>query len=356
MKKGSMKHVQAGGGSVRDSTGTRNGPAGNGGAALIAAIIFLVVTSFLGLSLAFVFRSHMAADVNAVSSLRAFYVAEGGLEKGIRSYKDDCSGYEGETGSLGGGTFTVQKYTTDFSGADLPSGKRRIRSTGMVGQSTRIVEEIVPCGSGSASPRAITGSANIVMQHSSLIDCGEGYTPRYCQQEEIDDGSCPCGRELTPLPGVPSVPTPQPGPPPSGCTLQKNRVFTWGAGTYYCPSFTMQNKSKVGLTGPVTLYCGTFTMQNNTDMNVAGPPNNLLVIVSGSTALQNSSVFKGALYIGGSFTSQNSSEIYGTVGVKGSGVIQNSSEIHYEGTAGDASPVFYDIYRDPNVYWQEFIQ
>ncbi|OPY70627.1 MAG: hypothetical protein A4E57_00471 [Syntrophorhabdaceae bacterium PtaU1.Bin034] len=323
----------------------------NKGSALVLAVVFLVVTSLLALAFTYMFQTHTASNLNMVSSMKGFYIAEGGIEKGIKSYKANCSGYTGEEGtSLGGGAFTVEVVTTDFSGTALSSNKRRLRSTGVIGGSTRIVEQIVSCQS--ANPMAITGRADLVLQNSGLIDCGSGVV---CYQQQINNRTCPCGRKLTPLPSLPSLPSPAPSSPHSGCVIQNKTTVTWPAGTYYCPSFVMQNNSTLNLAGPVTLYCDSFSLQNSSTMNAGGSSGDLLVIDYGSAALQNSAVFRGAIYAGGSFATQNSSQIYGTVGVRGTGVIQNSAQIHYESTAGNTSTEYDNIY-DVSVHWREYIQ
>jgi hypothetical protein len=51
-----------------------------------------VIVSFLGLAASYVFISHTASTTDILSSTRAFFVAEGGLERGIKRFKDNCYG------------------------------------------------------------------------------------------------------------------------------------------------------------------------------------------------------------------------------------------------------------------------
>jgi len=129
------------------SGGTRGSRRNEEGAALIAAIVFIVFIGFLGVTASFLFSSGTAATVDQLQSLRAFYAAEGGLERGIKQYSDQGSSYGGESSYLTweGQTypFIILVFTTDFSGVTLPANQRRIRSSCTFQDFQRGVEQIV---------------------------------------------------------------------------------------------------------------------------------------------------------------------------------------------------------------------
>ncbi|MEW6186285.1 MAG: hypothetical protein AB1585_11155 [Thermodesulfobacteriota bacterium] len=53
---------------------------GQEGAALIAAVVFIVFIGFLGVTASFLFSSGTAATVDSLQSQRAFYIADSGVE------------------------------------------------------------------------------------------------------------------------------------------------------------------------------------------------------------------------------------------------------------------------------------
>jgi len=103
---------------------------------------------------------------------QAFYLAEAGVEDArVQLGKDWNDLTPIDTTSLGAGTYNVTIYTTDSSGADLPATKRRVRSTGTVGEISKTVEVILrkaPTSGGITS--ALTAGGSITVTGSADID------------------------------------------------------------------------------------------------------------------------------------------------------------------------------------------
>ena len=118
----------------------------NRGFALIAAIILIVVAAAMAVVLATLVSSSTQSGALHISSAQALFIAESGLERAIRQRSMDNT-YVGEGPvAMGQGSYTITVFNTDFSGALLPSGQRRLRSVGTIGNETRTVEAIVRTG------------------------------------------------------------------------------------------------------------------------------------------------------------------------------------------------------------------
>lgn len=116
------------------------------GFALIAAIILIVVAAAMAVVLVSMVSSSTQSGALHVTSAQALFVAESGLEKAIRQRSlDNTYVGEGPT-AMGQGSYTITVFNTDFSGALLPSGQRRLRSVGQFDTATRTVEAIVRTG------------------------------------------------------------------------------------------------------------------------------------------------------------------------------------------------------------------
>ncbi len=326
------------------------------GISLVAAIIVVVVVGFLGVVTASLFGSKALGTANRLASAKAQFIAEGGLERGVREYKSICqtnpAGYDGgETNvALGGGTFSVQVYNNDFSGTALGAGQRRIRSTGSIAGAVKAVEQIVYCTS--SSPLALASETQVSLSNNSSIYCGPGAT-NPCSQTQIDGGKCVCAKESVPtLPAV-TVPTsPQPPAPPGGCSYSSNTTYTWPAGTYYCNYFAMSNGAKIAITGVVTLYANNLQMANSAEFNRYGTAANALIMVTQFAQLANSSVFRGSFYApDASFQLANGSTIVGSVATHYA-QLTNSAQIVWDYTGGTAASQFGNLY-DVNVMWRE---
>lgn len=124
------------------------------GGLLIAAVIMIVVISFLGSVVTVLFVGNQQAGSDFGSSTQAIMLAEAGVERGTREWKLAPSSYTGEGPlSLGNGNFSVQTFDTDLDEVTplLPTQKR-IRGIGMVssagGVAMRTMDRIVEAGTG----------------------------------------------------------------------------------------------------------------------------------------------------------------------------------------------------------------
>ena len=324
---------------------------GQEGFALIIAIAVLVATSVLSAVVVSVFSSRMGGSTEYATAMKAFYVAQGGIEKAIKSYYSNCSGYTGETGNLGGGTFTTQVFSTDFSGASLPSSQLRLRSMGTAGQSKRVVEQIVTC-----NQLPIIAQAAITIGSQASVDCGD----TTCSQSNVNARTCSCAKQNTSLGPAPSMPTPTPGAPPGGCPTGTSQAhYTWPAGTYSCNTVSIGSQAVVTLTGPVTLFSGVFTIGSQGQINAGGQASNLLVVGSGTMSVGSQAVFTGAFYAPGqSIQLGSQSQVTGTL--DGNSITLGSqATIHYNATAGNNSSFYAAISGGGNsgiVLWREVIQ
>ncbi len=118
----------------------------NRGFALIAAIILIVVAAAMAVVMTTLVSSSSQSGAKHISSAQALFIAEAGLERAIRQRSLDNT-YVGEGPvAMGQGSYTITVFNTDFSGAALPSGQRRLRSVGQFDTATRTVEAIVRTG------------------------------------------------------------------------------------------------------------------------------------------------------------------------------------------------------------------
>ena len=112
---------------------------------IVAVVLIAVAATMAAVIVTFTAGSGQAGGLH-VQSTQALDVAESGIEKAIRA-RSLNNAYAGEGPiTVGAGTFTTTLFSTDFTGAALPSGQRRIRSVGTVGTATRTVEVIVRTG------------------------------------------------------------------------------------------------------------------------------------------------------------------------------------------------------------------
>lgn len=119
---------------------------GQRGFLLIAAVVLIAVAALMAVAIMTLTAGSGQAGGIHVNSTQALFVAESGLEKGIRQ-RSLSNAYAGEgPTAAGSGTFTVTTFGTDFAGAALPAGQRRIRSVGTVGNATRTIEAVVRHG------------------------------------------------------------------------------------------------------------------------------------------------------------------------------------------------------------------
>ena len=103
------------------------------GSLLIIAVVMIVIIGFLSTVITSLSVGQGNADLDDAGSTQALYLADSGLERGIRQWLQNPGTYTGEGPvSFGSGTFTVTVSTTDASGAPLSANQRRIDSAGEV--------------------------------------------------------------------------------------------------------------------------------------------------------------------------------------------------------------------------------
>lgn len=111
---------------------------------LIAAVVLIVGTALVLTVLVFLSATGAMSAADHVSSQQALFIAESGIEKGIRSWKLNPA-YTGETNtSFANGSFTVTTSPNDYAGNPLPAGRKRFVSVGTVsgGDAARTVNAI----------------------------------------------------------------------------------------------------------------------------------------------------------------------------------------------------------------------
>lgn len=124
-------------------------PKSQRGSLLIIAVVMIVVVGFLSTVTAFLSVSQVDAGAETDRSAEALYLAESGLERGIRRWLQNPTTYSGEGPvALGGGNFTVSVSTTNDAGVALPANQRRIISLGKAASAARTTEAIVQLGGG----------------------------------------------------------------------------------------------------------------------------------------------------------------------------------------------------------------
>jgi hypothetical protein len=111
---------------------------------LIAAVVLIVAAALVLTVLVFLSTTGSISAARHVSSSQALFIAESGIEKGIREWKLNPA-YTGETDTpFANGSFTVTTSPNDYSGAPLPAGRQRFLSVGAVaaGDAMRTVNAI----------------------------------------------------------------------------------------------------------------------------------------------------------------------------------------------------------------------
>lgn len=149
------------------------GPIRQQGGLLIVTVVLIVTIGFLAAAMPFIFVSETRAMLDQARSEEAFVIAESGLQRGIRQWKLAPTTYASEGPvAFGGGNFTITVAATDFAGAALPSGQKRIVSVGLVpsvqGNVSRTTEAIVALNGATLSdpfPSAADWAANWVTSY-----------------------------------------------------------------------------------------------------------------------------------------------------------------------------------------------
>ena len=116
------------------------------GSLMIVVVILIVVVSLMATTLTFLVVEDARSAADYLNASNALFVAESGIERGVRQFSINNS-YTGEgPTTFGAGTFTINVYTTDIAGAALPITDRRINSKGIVGGAARTINATVRFG------------------------------------------------------------------------------------------------------------------------------------------------------------------------------------------------------------------
>ena len=102
------------------------------GSLLISVIVLIVIASFLGVTIMSLYITNLKNTSELGSADYATFLADSGLDKGIRGWAQDPT-YTGEGPlTLGQGSFTITASDFDADGNALPADQKRIISTGTV--------------------------------------------------------------------------------------------------------------------------------------------------------------------------------------------------------------------------------
>ena len=105
---------------------------------------------------------------------QAFYLAEAGVEHARVKLGQDWEGwlaYSPINATLGAGTYIATIFDTDSSGNLLPLTRRRVESTGAVGEISKMVEVILrKAATGGGITSALTAGGNITVTGSADIN------------------------------------------------------------------------------------------------------------------------------------------------------------------------------------------
>ncbi|HET9951955.1 MAG TPA: hypothetical protein VFS09_09190 [Candidatus Eisenbacteria bacterium] len=121
-------------------------PRPDAGFSVVLVTATILVLLILGLAMVSLVSENSGLSVHHVQSSQAFYVAQAGLEYAIEKLSADPSwrGLPPPGKSVGAGGFTVAAPdSVDERGAPLPAGRRRVVSTGVVGDATRVLQIVV---------------------------------------------------------------------------------------------------------------------------------------------------------------------------------------------------------------------
>ncbi len=129
------------------------------GFSIVLAVTTVLILMVLGLALVTLVVEDSELGTNVVQSNQAFYAAHAGAEYAILKLGASWAwtGLASPGKNVGAGSFTVAPPDTlDETGAPLPSGQKRIISTGVVGNATRAIQlHVTP---GTISTYAGTGT------------------------------------------------------------------------------------------------------------------------------------------------------------------------------------------------------
>jgi len=135
-------------------------PRPDAGFSVVLVTATILVLLILGLALVSIVSENSGLSVHHVQSSQAFYVAQAGLEYAIKKLAANPAwgGLASPGKTVGPGSFTIAAPdTVDENGTPLAAGRKRVVSTGVVGEATRVLQ--IQVTTGGISTYAGTGSA-----------------------------------------------------------------------------------------------------------------------------------------------------------------------------------------------------
>jgi sugar lactone lactonase YvrE len=127
----------------------RRSPRSDDGFSVIAVTATILVLLVLGLSLAAIVSENSGLSIHHVSSNRAFYAAQAGVEYAIVKLQatPTWGGLPSPGKAVGAASFWIAAPDgLDEFGAPLPAGQKRIVATGVSGEATRVMQVRVSTG------------------------------------------------------------------------------------------------------------------------------------------------------------------------------------------------------------------
>ena len=163
------------------------------GFSIVMVVATLLLLLILGAAAVTIVAEDSDLSISHVAGHQAFYLAQAGIEFGLRKLESDW-GWEGLPApgkAIGEGSFWVARPdTTDAEGRPLPPGQKRLVATGIVGRATRVLQ--VHVGPGAVSTVA-GGDSSLDPRGVAVAPDGDLY---------IADGASHVVRKLDVLTGT----------------------------------------------------------------------------------------------------------------------------------------------------------
>ncbi|TSA10253.1 MAG: hypothetical protein D4R73_05490, partial [Deltaproteobacteria bacterium] len=111
------------------------------GISIILVLMAMLVLAVIGTIIFSVTATETEISAQNVLSTQALYVAESGVQYALAQMRTNFETFTGVTDKpVGHGKFSVSVYTTDENGTALLASRRRIKSTGVVGDTKRVIQ------------------------------------------------------------------------------------------------------------------------------------------------------------------------------------------------------------------------
>lgn len=114
------------------------------GISIILVLMAMLVLAVIGTVIFSITATETEISAKSVASTQAFYVAESGIQYALARMRTDFETFTGVSDKpAGNGTFSVSVYTTDENGNALLPSRRRIKSTGVVVDTKRVIQALM---------------------------------------------------------------------------------------------------------------------------------------------------------------------------------------------------------------------